>query len=43
MAMKITKGYAEMRIKRLKKNPEENDKLIKKWERIKRKNEMSIS
>lgn len=43
MAMKKSKEYIEMHLRKLKTNPEENEKLIKKWERIKRKYEMSIS
>ena len=32
--MKYTKSYIEMRIEKLKGNPVENAKLIKKWERM---------
>ena len=32
--MKYTKSYIEMRIEKLKNNPVENAKLIKKWERM---------
>lgn len=34
--MKYTKSYIEMRIEKLKGNPVENAKLIKKWERMMR-------
>ena len=33
----MTKLHVENRIARLKRNPVENDKLIKKWERLLRK------
>ena len=32
--MKYTKSYIEMRIDKLKNNPVENAKLIRKWERM---------
>lgn len=32
--MKYTKSYIEMRIDKLKSNPVENAKLIRKWERM---------
>lgn len=35
--MSYTKGYVEARIKKLKANPVENANIIRKWERILRK------
>lgn len=35
--MRYTKSYVEMRIARLQRNPVENFKLIKKWQRMLRK------
>ena len=37
MALKVTKEYIELRLKKLRRDPELNEKLIKKWERKLRK------
>lgn len=43
MAQKQSKEYVKGRLQKLKQNPEDNARLIKKWERKLRKYEVSVS